>query len=100
MYITKYSILFICVIVSFVLLLCANADSSEQQEHILDISNEDYDDVIEAYRRASLRPFVVQQRASLRPFTGKRASLRPFGKRASLRPFGKRASLRPPNYFG
>ncbi|CAF1071707.1 unnamed protein product [Adineta steineri] len=102
MYITKYSILFICVIVSLVLLYCTNADSSEQQqqEHFLETSDEDYDDLIDVYRRASLRPVVVHQRASLRPFTGKRASLRPVGKRASLRPFGKRASLRPPTYFG
>ncbi|CAF5066292.1 unnamed protein product, partial [Rotaria magnacalcarata] len=54
------------------------------------------------YRRASLRPYGLQQRASLRPHAGKRASLRPYaGKRASLRPYaGKRASLRPANYMG
>ncbi len=82
-----------------VLVWCTNADSSEQQDHLTDSSDEDYDDVIDVYRRASLRPVIVHQRASLRPFGGKRASLRPFGKRGSLRPFGKRASLRPPIYF-
>lgn len=116
MYSTKYSILLICIIISFgkyffflfnkenpkiyslVLLWCTNADSSEQQDHLIDTSDEEYDDMVDVYRRASLRPVVVNQRASLRP-VGKRASLRPFGKRASLRPFGKRASLRPPFYF-
>ncbi|CAF5095791.1 unnamed protein product, partial [Rotaria magnacalcarata] len=44
------------------------------------------------YRRASLRPYGLQQRASLRPHAGKRASLRPYA--------GKRASLRPANYMG
>ncbi|CAF1227375.1 unnamed protein product [Rotaria sordida] len=100
MYITKYSILFIVVIISLVLLCCTNADSSEQQDHFIDISDEEYDDMNDFDRRASLRPVVVHQRASLRPVAGKRASLRPFGKRASLRPFGKRASLRPPSYLG
>ncbi|CAF0897907.1 unnamed protein product [Adineta ricciae] len=101
MYSTKYSLLFICVILSLVLLWCTNAESSEQQERISEFSpEEDTDESVDVYRRASLRPVVVYQRASLRPFTGKRASLRPFGKRASLRPFGKRASLRPPSYFG
>ncbi|CAF3726300.1 unnamed protein product [Rotaria sp. Silwood1] len=94
MYITKYSILLMFAIISLVLLWCTNADSSEQQDHLIDFNDEEYDDNIDVYRRASLRPVVVHQRASLRPF-GKRASLRPFGKRASLRPFGKRASLRP-----
>jgi len=119
MYITKYSILLVCVIISFgkflfvfyrkktkevcllVLLWCTNADSSEQQDHFLSSSDEEYDDLVNVYRRASLRPVVVvHQRASLRPFTGKRASLRPVGRRASLRPFGRRASLRPTNYYG
>lgn len=116
MYSTKYSLLFICVILSLgkiiyprhyllkisslVLLWCTNAESSEQQDHISEFDLEDTDESSDVYRRASLRPVVVYQRASLRPFTGKRASLRPFGKRASLRPFGKRASLRPPTYFG
>ena len=90
-----------CSLSLLVLLWCtiqpANADSSEQQ---VDASDEDLDELIDVYRRASLRPFFINQRASLRPFTGKRASLRPFGKRASLRPFGKRASLRPVNYAG
>lgn len=114
MYSTKYSILFICVFVSLgkiivlvilehvylilVLLWCTNAESSEQQDQLLGTSDEEYDDLVGLYRRASLRPVVVRQRASLRP-VGKRASLRPFGKRASLRPVGKRASLRPPVYF-
>jgi hypothetical protein len=84
-----------------VLLWCTNAESSEQQDHFLSSSDEEYDDLVNVYRRASLRPVVVvHQRASLRPFTGKRASLRPVGRRASLRPFGRRASLRPINYYG
>ena len=115
MYSTKYSILFVCLIISLskkflsiILILnslilaflwCASADSSEQQDRLIDTSDEEYDDMLEVYRRASLRPVIVHQRASLRPFSGKRASLRPFGKRASLRPFGKRASLRPPIYY-
>ena len=120
MYSTKYSILFLCVIFSLgkssclrflsdswlnnlvhflVLLWCTNADSSEQQEHALETSNEDFDDLLDVYRRASLRPVVVHQRASLRPVSGKRASLRPVGRRASLRPFSKRASLPPPTYY-
>ncbi len=82
-----------------VLLWCTNADSSEQQDRLVDTSDEEYEDMLDVYRRASLRPVIVHQRASLRPFSGKRASLRPVGKRGSLRPFGKRASLRPPIYF-
>ena len=63
------------------------AASSERQDHSIEISDEELDDLMDVYRRASLRPVFVHQRASLRPFTGKRASLRPTsGKRASLRP--------------
>ncbi len=118
MYSTKYTVLFTCIIISLgkffffywkkqniriyidllVLLWCTNAESSEQQDRVIENSDEEYDDMIDVYRRASLRPVFVHQRASLRP-TGKRASLRPVGKRASLRPFGKRASLHPPIYF-
>ena len=87
-----------------VLLWCTgerlNSESSEQQDHFIDDSEEDFDDAIDLYGRASLRPVLVHQRAFIRPIIGKRASLRPFGKRASLRPPGKRASLRPVNYIG
>jgi hypothetical protein len=84
------------------------ADTNEDEHYLVDNAEEDnsaadeIDDYVNFYRRASLRPVVLNQRASLRPFAGKRASLRPFaGKRASLRPFaGKRASLRPTNYMG
>lgn len=89
--------------VSLVLLWCSvngsTLDSSEQQDQPLQISDDDFDDLMDMYRRASLRPFILHQRAAPRSFHGKRASLRPVnGKRASLRPMGKRASLRP-NYF-
>ncbi len=84
------------------------ADTNEEEHHVVDNIEEDnsagdeMDDFMDFYRRASLRPIILNQRASLRPFHGKRASLRPFaGKRASLRPFaGKRASLRPANHLG
>lgn len=72
-------------------------------ESTADINDvDDLEEFYELFRRASLRPYAIQQRASLRPMTGKRASLRPFtGKRASLRPYaGKRASLRPATYAG
>ncbi|CAF1496637.1 unnamed protein product [Rotaria magnacalcarata] len=109
MYVTKYSILLILVIFSLVLFCYTNADSSEQQDHLIESSDEEYGDVGDLYHGASIYPFLINQRASLRPFAGKRASLRPFGrraslrplgKRASLRPFGKRASLRPQSYVG
>ena len=91
-----------------VLLWCTiepiHAETHEEEHHLVETNEDDSssDDFLDFYRRASLRPVVLQQRASLRPFAGKRASLRPFaGKRASLRPFaGKRASLRPASYLG
>ena len=119
MYSSKSSVFLLCLLLSIgktassnfrftsvssvVLLSCSvngsMADSSEQQDHSIEISGEDFDDLMALYRRASLRPVFVHQRASLRPFSGKRASLRPMaGKRASLRPVGKRASLRS-SYF-
>ena len=125
MYNSKSSILLVCMTVSIsksfdsisdtgwchlrlVLLWCTvqpiNADTNEEEHQLVETIDDDTsaDDLFELYRRASLRPVVLQQRASLRPFAGKRASLRPFaGKRASLRPFaGKRASLRPASYMG
>lgn len=93
---------------SSVLLWCTiepiHAETTEEEHQLMENNADDSsdEDILEFYRRASLRPVVLQQRASLRPFAGKRASLRPFaGKRASLRPFaGKRASLRPASYMG
>ncbi|CAF0865357.1 unnamed protein product [Rotaria sordida] len=121
MYSSKNSILLLGITISLVLLWCtvqpSYADTNEEH-HVVHSSEEDdnidgeIDEIDDLYRRASLRPYGLQQRASLRPFAGKRASLRPFagkraslrpfaGKRASLRPFaGKRASLRPANFVG
>jgi len=103
MYSCSNSILLLCITISIVLLWCtvqpSYADTNEQ--HMADATDEDnsagndvdqIDDILDLYRRASLRPFA-----------GKRASLRPVvvHQRASLRPFaGKRASLRPTSFAG
>ncbi|CAF0720120.1 unnamed protein product [Rotaria sp. Silwood1] len=112
MYSSRNSILLLGITIFILLLWCTvqptYADTNEEEHHVIDNTEEDnnsddeINDFDDLYRRASLRPYGLQQRASLRPFAGKRASLRPFaGKRASLRPFaGKRASLRPANYVG
>ena len=118
MFTGKYSILFVFMAISvrkstspngsvtqqtrlslrLVLLWCtvqpSSAESTEEDRHLIDSTDEDHslEDFLELYRRASLRPVVLQQRASLRPFAGKRASLRPYA--------GKRASLRPAHYMG
>ncbi|CAF1470851.1 unnamed protein product [Adineta steineri] len=109
MYTSRNSILLIVLTISIIFLWCkvqpSYADTNEQEQHVgenIEDDNNDSDELIDLFERASLRPVSLQQRASLRPFVGKRASLRPFvGKRASLRPFtGKRASLRPANHMG
>ncbi|CAF3377653.1 unnamed protein product [Rotaria socialis] len=123
MYTNRSSLLLLGLTISLILLWCtvqpSYADTSEDEKHpVVDSTAEEnnvddeLEDFAEFYRRASLRPYGLQQRASLRPYAGKRASLRPYagkraslrpyaGKRASLRPYaGKRASLRPANYMG
>ncbi|CAM4741236.1 unnamed protein product [Rotaria magnacalcarata] len=103
MHSNRSSLLLLGLAISLILLWCtvqpSYADRNEDEQHpVVDSTAEEnnvddeLEDFVEFYRRASLRPYGLQQRASLRPHAGKRASLRPYA--------GKRASLRPANYMG
>ena len=67
------------------ILWCTNGEPSEQQDDLIDVTEESYDNMADVYRRTLLDLPTAHKRPSLRPVNGKQTFLTLFAQYPSLR---------------